>query len=54
MLLERAQAGQVQTFEIPAVRVDGSTFRLGVTAEAVRDADHWARVRASELVRTPC
>jgi 1-deoxy-D-xylulose-5-phosphate reductoisomerase len=22
--------------------------------EAVRDADHWARVRASELVRTPC
>ena len=22
--------------------------------EAVRDADRWARVRASELVRTPC
>jgi 1-deoxy-D-xylulose-5-phosphate reductoisomerase len=22
--------------------------------EAVRDADHWARVRASELMRTPC
>jgi 1-deoxy-D-xylulose-5-phosphate reductoisomerase len=22
--------------------------------EAVRDADHWARVRASELVRIPC
>jgi PAS domain S-box-containing protein len=39
MLLERAQAGQVQTFELPAVRVDGSTFRLGVTAEAVRDAE---------------
>jgi PAS domain S-box-containing protein len=36
MLLERAQAGQVQTFEMPTARVDGSPFRLGVTAEAVR------------------
>lgn len=39
MLLERAQAGQVQTFEMPATRVDGSSFRLGVTAEAVRGSD---------------
>lgn len=39
MLLERAQAGQVQTFEMPAARVDGSSFRLGVTAEAVRGAE---------------
>jgi PAS domain S-box-containing protein len=39
MLLERAQAGQVQAFEMPATRVDGSLFRLGVTAEAVRGVD---------------
>jgi PAS domain S-box-containing protein len=39
MLLERAQAGQVQTFEMPAARVDGSPFRLGVTAEAVRGSE---------------
>jgi PAS domain S-box-containing protein len=37
-LLERARAGQVQTFEGPAARVDGSPFRLGVTAEGVHDA----------------
>ena len=24
------------------------------TVETVREADHWARVRASELVRKPC
>src|SRR5688572_631207 len=39
LLLERAQAGQVQTFEMPAARVDGSSFRLGVTAEAVRGSE---------------
>jgi PAS domain S-box-containing protein len=39
MLLERAQAGQVQTFEMPTARVDGSPFRLGVTAEAVRGSE---------------
>jgi len=38
-LLERAQAGEVQTFEMPASRLDGSPFRLGVTAEAVRGAE---------------
>jgi two-component system cell cycle sensor histidine kinase/response regulator CckA len=37
-LLERARAGHVQTFEGPAARVDGSPFRLGVTAEGVHDA----------------
>jgi PAS domain S-box-containing protein len=63
MLLERAQSGQVQTFEMPAARVDGSPFRLGVTAEAVRGpegaltqilfsfADVTERHRAQEALR---
>ncbi len=37
-LLERIRASQVQSFQMPASRVDGSPFFLGVTAEAVRDA----------------
>jgi two-component system cell cycle sensor histidine kinase/response regulator CckA len=37
-LLERIRASQVQSFQMPASRVDGAPFFLGVTAEAVRDA----------------
>jgi two-component system cell cycle sensor histidine kinase/response regulator CckA len=38
-LLERVRASHMQSFEMPAFRVDGSPFYLGVTAEAVCDAD---------------
>jgi 1-deoxy-D-xylulose-5-phosphate reductoisomerase len=34
--------------------LEGHTPGPATDVEAVRDADHWARVRASELVRTPC
>lgn len=38
-LLERVRQGHVHRFEMPASRVDGSPFYLGVTAEAVQDAE---------------
>jgi two-component system, cell cycle sensor histidine kinase and response regulator CckA len=36
-LLERVRASHLQSFEMPATRMDGSPFYLGVTAEAVCD-----------------
>lgn len=38
-LLGRVWASHMQRFEMPASRVDGSTFYLGVTAEAVYDKE---------------
>jgi two-component system cell cycle sensor histidine kinase/response regulator CckA len=37
-LLDRVRAGHLQSSEMPASRVDGAPFYLGVTAEAVCDA----------------
>jgi two-component system, cell cycle sensor histidine kinase and response regulator CckA len=37
-LLDRVSAAHMHSFQMPASRVDGSPFYLGVTAEAVRDA----------------
>jgi two-component system, cell cycle sensor histidine kinase and response regulator CckA len=38
-LLERVRASRMQQLEMPATRVDGSPFYLGVTAEAVYDTE---------------